>query len=474
MDPSLPSRSPLLGRHRSLFPSLSVGLNALALRSSALPMSMTLRRPLKHLRKLRQKSSDRWSGCKIGSITSTLPYTSGTGRRSPPAAAGARRTGVVWFRADLRLHDNEALHRANSECSSLLPLYCFDPRDYGRSPQGYDRTGPYRASFLIQAVADLRERLRSVGSELIVRIGRPEDVLADVARRVGAAAVYCHSEVTYEESKQEARVKKAMEGLGVKMESFWTNTLHHPDNLPFKLAEMPQNFDRFKRLVSSVEARRPLPAPETLKGFPLGSRRIIASGEIPTLKDLGLQPLQTSDRDLSMSAIEGYDDDKRSACDASTKSTYHSGQNSSKHLGSGAIPNVLSSCPGGESHALRQLKRFIESALASASPRQGPNHSHSSQGRHGYGRATSFSSSVAPYLATGCLSPRAMLQEAEKKLRERRNEDAKENAYHKGTQSALQWVQFELLWRDFFRLLTRRHSEVVLPRFADARIPTQA
>lgn len=28
-----------------------------------------------------------------------------------------------------------------ADCSSLLPVYCFDPRDYGKSPQGYDRTG---------------------------------------------------------------------------------------------------------------------------------------------------------------------------------------------------------------------------------------------------------------------------------------------------------------------------------------------
>lgn len=40
------------------------------------------------------------------------------------------KTGIVWFRGDLRLHDHEALSKANSECTSLLPLYCFDPRDY--------------------------------------------------------------------------------------------------------------------------------------------------------------------------------------------------------------------------------------------------------------------------------------------------------------------------------------------------------
>lgn len=56
-------------------------------------------------------------------------------------------------------------------------------------------TGPYRARFLTEAVADLRQRLRAAGSELVVRQGRPEEVIAELVRRTGAGAVYCHSEV---------------------------------------------------------------------------------------------------------------------------------------------------------------------------------------------------------------------------------------------------------------------------------------
>ena len=37
-----------------------------------------------------------------------------------------------------------------------------------------------------------------------------------------------------------------------------------------------------------------------------------------------------------------------------------------------------------------------------------------------------------------------------------------------GRQGGMQWIEFELLWRDFFRLLTRRHSDVVLPRARQA------
>ena len=33
---------------------------------------------------------------------------------------------IVWFRRDLRLHDNEALHQAILSSESVIPVYIFD------------------------------------------------------------------------------------------------------------------------------------------------------------------------------------------------------------------------------------------------------------------------------------------------------------------------------------------------------------
>jgi len=339
---------------------------------------------------------------------------SSTAKGGRPGVPGGRRPGIVWFRSDLRLDDNEALTRATAECSGVLPVYCFDPRDYGRSPQGYDRTGPYRASFLLQAVEDLRERLRAAGSELVVRIGKPEEVVTELARRVGAAAVYCHTEVTYEEQQVESRVAEAVKAAGVKFQTFWTNTLHHLDDLPFALASMPQNFDKFRAKVADVVARGALPAPEQVRGLPLGSSTIDA-GELPTLKELGLQ-----------AAPKGA--------------------------------TISQTCKGGESEAQKQLQTFLASAMKPPGQKAAPT--------AGAAHASSFSASVAPWLATGCLSPRRMLQEAMAIVNQATGTNATTSSSSGG--SGMQWIEFELLWRDFFRLLTRRHSEVVLPRAQQA------
>jgi deoxyribodipyrimidine photo-lyase len=245
-------------------------------------------------------------------------------------------------------------------------------------------------------------------------LGRPEEVLPELARRVGAAAVYFHQEVTYEEMAVEARVKAALESVGAKVDAFWTNTLHHPDDLPFELQDLPQNFDRFKALVADAAFKTPLPAPRELPGAPVAGRS--DPGEVPTLKELGLATPP-----------------RGAACDAP-------------------------SCAGGEGEALRQLAAFASQA-ASPPPR--------SPAAVPVARAceSSFSSRVAPWLATGCLSPRHMLQEMTASLNGSNFSSSLPSSASPLSSSSggLKWVEFELLWRDFFRLLTRKHSEVALP-----------
>ncbi|THG14619.1 hypothetical protein TEA_016403 [Camellia sinensis var. sinensis] len=209
----------------------------------------------------------------------------------PSNAAGIRRASVVWFRNDLRVHDNECLNSANNESMSVLPVYCFDPRDYGKSSSGFDKTGPYRASFLIESVSDLRKNLQARGSDLVVRIGKPEMVLVELAKAIGAEAVYVNREVSNEEVKAEEKIEAAMRDEGVEVKYFWGSTLFHVDDLPFKLDEMPTNYGGFREKVQGLEIRKTMAALDQLKGLPSGGD--VEAGEIPSLVELGLNPNAT-------------------------------------------------------------------------------------------------------------------------------------------------------------------------------------
>ena len=148
----------------------------------------------------------------VQSMSSTTGAGAGGGANS-----GARRV-VVWYRGtDLRLHDQPAVHEAASRVASgkateVLPVFCFDPRFFSASVWGTPKTGAYRAQFLLESVADLKASLRRRGSDLLVCVGRPEEVLpALAAPEAGAGggagwAVLAGSEVTTEEVAVERKV----------------------------------------------------------------------------------------------------------------------------------------------------------------------------------------------------------------------------------------------------------------------------
>lgn len=52
--------------------------------------------------------------------------------------------------------------------------------------------------FLLEAIEDLRGSLRSKGSDLVIRRGKPEDVVPELIKSLpNVTAVYLHSEVRF-------------------------------------------------------------------------------------------------------------------------------------------------------------------------------------------------------------------------------------------------------------------------------------
>ena len=57
-----------------------------------------------------------------------------------------KRRAIVWFRQDLRLHDNEAITDALRMGEDILPVYIFDERIFkGETRFGFRKTGKFRA-----------------------------------------------------------------------------------------------------------------------------------------------------------------------------------------------------------------------------------------------------------------------------------------------------------------------------------------
>ena len=196
---------------------------------------------------------------------------------------------LVWFRNDLRSHDCETLYRASEALKNtgaqVFPVYCFDVRHFGETSFGFAKTGAFRAKFLIESVANLRENLRSLNSNLIIRIGHPEDVLPKLAQQLEVGSVYYHAEITTEEKAVETNLCEALKEKNIAYKAFWGSTLLHRDDLPFAIAKLPELFTHFRKQVEAdFIVREVFPTPDSLNSLP----DQLDVGELPTLESFGL------------------------------------------------------------------------------------------------------------------------------------------------------------------------------------------
>lgn len=97
-------------------------------------------------------------------------------------------TTLVWFKRDLRLADHPALQEALRH-GAPLACYIFEP-DYWR----LDDTSGRQLAFLKDSLSDLRDALRRLGSDLVVRTGDAVACLEQLHGDIGFERVVSHEE----------------------------------------------------------------------------------------------------------------------------------------------------------------------------------------------------------------------------------------------------------------------------------------
>jgi deoxyribodipyrimidine photo-lyase len=301
---------------------------------------------------------------------------------------------IVWFRNDLRVHDNENLVKAIQSAEEILPVYCFDPRMFEKTELGFHKTGLYRAKFLRDSVSALRNNLRELGADLIVVQGKPEEELIRLAEHHHVQAIFFSQEVTSEERNVEKSVENAAWAKSIRTESLWQSTLYHIDDLPFPISQTPEVFTQFRKgLEKIVQIRATFPVPITIN-YP-GTTEIFSSGEIPDLEQYGLKEPEP---------VSGY------------------------------LELV-----GGEDAGLRRIQSYFwEKDLLKI-------YKETRNGLLGF----DYSSKFSAWLALGCLSPRMIYEEVKRYEKERKKNDS------------TYWLIFELIWRDYFRFICKKHGDKV-------------
>ena len=161
-------------------------------------------------------------------------------------------TTIVWFRQDLRVADHPALVAAAAR-GPVLPLFILD--DVSRPTRW--RIGGAGRWWLHHSLAALRSDLPN----LVLLQGDPGDVIATLAKRANAGAVYWTRAHEPWAVEQEQRLATQLEAHGVEARSFGGSLLNEPDDIVSGKGQPYTVFSAYWRAARQRVVQDPLAAP---------------------------------------------------------------------------------------------------------------------------------------------------------------------------------------------------------------------
>ena len=93
---------------------------------------------------------------------------------------------ICWLRRDLRLDDNAALYHALRENKQVIPLFIFDTNILDKLEDRADK----RVQFIHDQLKEMQAEMKKLGSDMIVKVGKPIDVWAEILIEYQVTSVY--------------------------------------------------------------------------------------------------------------------------------------------------------------------------------------------------------------------------------------------------------------------------------------------
>ena len=204
-------------------------------------------------------------------------------------------TSIWWIRRDLRLTDNPALHSA-LDAGDVIPVFILDPAFSAQSPR--------RRSFLYEGLSSLNKNLQTRGSYLVIRTGKPVDVLRQLIQEANATAIFAEEDYTPYARKRDSQIASQLP-----VQLILGQTVHHPefvkkaDGKPYTIYTPYSKI--WKSLLQEIKL---IPAPKNIN-TPAG----IQSDPIPAFESNPLFPAGEAEalkrlKDFASKRIFAYDE----------------------------------------------------------------------------------------------------------------------------------------------------------------------
>lgn len=170
---------------------------------------------------------------------------------------------MMWFRNDLRLADNPALHAAVKR-GAILPLFINESH-----PEAW-RPGAASRWWVSHSLAALDESLRTKGGGLTILSGDPAEVLARLAKEHGVDTVYWNTRFEPHLFALDQEIRRLLKQQGIQVQTFNASLLFDPARVLNKQGKPYRVFTPYWRSCSSaIDVPAPMPVPRKIDFIPV-------------------------------------------------------------------------------------------------------------------------------------------------------------------------------------------------------------
>lgn len=158
---------------------------------------------------------------------------------------------VYWFKSDLRLHDNAALHLALSSERPIAFVYVWDSNQEKRTRWDTLKMGVHRKKFLLECLSELQQQLQLLQSDLHLLEGPAEKTILEFCQAHQIDTVFTQNEFFSEEKSTLKKTHHALKAHQISLHNVGDRTLLRELDLPFPINQLPDSFTPFRHKVES-------------------------------------------------------------------------------------------------------------------------------------------------------------------------------------------------------------------------------
>jgi deoxyribodipyrimidine photo-lyase len=137
------------------------------------------------------------------------------------------KVSIFWFRRDFRLDDNTGLFYAYTQEENVLPLFIFDTYILDKLDDKKDA----RVEFIHSQINRLNEELKSFGSSILVKNGKPAEIWKSLLEEYEIQTVYTNRDYEPYAKERDNEVKNLLKQKNIQFLDFKDQVIFEKDEI---------------------------------------------------------------------------------------------------------------------------------------------------------------------------------------------------------------------------------------------------